>query len=88
MHHRRYLIVVLSLAALAITSISDMAFAQRCKYKTDGTGNCLSPAFYACQKNWTACAKKCEAGKPTKDAKGISACKDVCEVKYAAQCGD
>ena len=78
----------LAIVALVMTAGFDAAFAQRCKFKTDGTGNCLSPAFYACQKNWTACAKKCEAGKAAKDSKAVNACKDVCEIKYAAQCGD
>ncbi len=50
-----------------------------CKYKTDGTGNCLSPAFYRCQKQWTKYTEAC-GGKPK--------CIDACELKYAPQCGD
>lgn len=50
-----------------------------CKYKTDGTGNCLSPAFYRCQRDWNRCVKACKAD---------VACQDKCEIKYAAQCGD
>ena len=53
--------------------------AKGCKYKTDGTGNCLSPAFYKCQKDWTKCSDAC---------KGNLKCLDKCEVKYAAICGD
>ncbi len=53
----------------------------RCgKYKQDGTGNCLTPAFYQCQRDWEACSKKC---KPN-EAK----CIDACDVKYAQICGD
>jgi hypothetical protein len=50
-----------------------------CKYKTDGTGNCLSPAFFKCQKEWTKCSEAC---------KGDLKCLDKCEVKFAPQCGD
>lgn len=53
--------------------------AKGCKYKMDGVGNCLSPAFYKCQRDWTACVKACKAN---------TACQEKCEVKYAAQCGD
>lgn len=50
------------------------------KYKRDGTGNCLTPAFYKCQRDWQACSKTC---KPN-EAK----CIDACEIKYAPICGD
>lgn len=53
--------------------------AKGCQYKTDGTGNCLSPAFDRCQKAWTKCTEACG---------GTPKCIDACEVKYAPQCGD
>lgn len=56
-----------------------LAAAQKCKYKTDETGNCLSPAFYKCHRDWKKCNDACKAN---------VACLDKCEIKYAAQCGD
>lgn len=54
--------------------------AGRCgKYKEDGTGNCLTPAFYQCQEEWAKCTKSCNS-----DQK----CQDVCDEKYSAECGD
>lgn len=84
----KHSLIGLATVAAMMTVGFDPAFAQRCKYKTDGAGNCLSPSFYACQRNWTACSKKCEAGKAAKDGKAVLACKDACEIKYAPRCGD
>lgn len=52
----------------------------KCAYKTDGAGNCLTPAFLQCQKAFGACMKACgnKAGK----------CEANCEAKYAGTCGD
>ncbi len=50
-----------------------------CKYKIDGPGNCLSPAFYRCQRAWARCAKACNSG---------SSCRAKCDDKYAPRCGD
>jgi len=50
-----------------------------CKFKTDGAGNCLSPAFLTCQKAYGACMKGCG---------GKSSCVAKCENKYAGTCGN
>jgi hypothetical protein len=54
--------------------------APPCAYKRDGVGNCLTPAFLACQKAFGACMKACgnKAGK----------CEAACNNKYAGTCGD
>ena len=62
-----------------VTSSVTHVAAQKCKYKTDETGNCLSPAFYQCQRDWKKCNDACKSN---------AACLDKCEIKYAAQCGD
>lgn len=53
-----------------------------CKYKRDGTGNCLSPAFYKCQRDWKRCNDRCRTSRnPDK-------CHERCEIRYAPHCGD
>ena len=49
------------------------------KYKMDGTGNCLTPQFYKCTRDWAKCSKAC--GKDSK-------CQEKCDDKYTPQCGD
>lgn len=53
---------------------------EKCKYKMDETGNCLSPEFYRCTEDWAKCSKAC---KPDDQA-----CQEVCDTKYSAICGD
>lgn len=74
----------LAMLGLAIAGClaAGSAEAERCKYKRDGTGNCLSPAFYKCQRDWGQCNKRC------KSAPDPLKCHDKCEIKYAPQCGD
>lgn len=72
---------VVALAASLAGTAGD-ALAERCKYKRDGTGNCLSPAFYKCLRDWKKCNEHCKkAPEPAK-------CNDRCDIKYSAQCGD
>ncbi len=52
--------------------------APKCKYKTDGPGNCLSPAYYKCVADYAQCNKIC-AGK--------KACKASCSSRYESRCG-
>ncbi len=55
--------------------------AGRCgKYKMDGAGNCLTPKFHQCQRDWAKCNAACK--------KGDNACLDKCEITYAPHCGD
>ena len=51
----------------------------KCKYKTDGPGNCLTPAFVQCQKSFAACIKACGA---------LQSCKKVCNKTYGKKCGN
>lgn len=63
-------------------AVSDAVAAPPCKYKRDGTGNCLSPAFYECQRDWQRCGERCKTSRhPDK-------CHERCEIRYAPKCGD
>lgn len=80
------LISTLGLANAAGTEVGSTPFAPAvtvsvaaCKYKIDGPGNCLSPAFYRCQRAWARCAKACNSA---------SSCRARCDDKYAPRCGD
>lgn len=68
-------------ATLCVDAIAAGA-APPCKYKRDGAGNCLSPAFYKCQKDWKKCTDRC------KTSKLAEKCNERCELKYAPSCGD
>lgn len=52
----------------------------KCAYKMDGVGNCLTPAFRACQNAYGACMKAC--------GKNAGKCEANCHTKFASQCGD
>ena len=54
--------------------------AEKCRYKMDETGNCLSPEFYQCTEDWAKCSKACK--------QDDQACQEVCDTKYSAICGD
>lgn len=74
--------ILLALAAVCVAGAAGDALAERCKYKRDGTGNCLSPAFYKCLRDWKKCNDRCKtAPEPAK-------CNDRCDTKYSAECGD
>lgn len=77
--HARLAVIGLAIAGCLAAGSAE---AERCKYKRDGTGNCLSPAFYKCQRDWTRCNQRCKTGPDQVK------CNDKCEIKYAAQCGD
>lgn len=51
----------------------------KCKYKADGPGNCLTPAFLQCKKSFGACIKACGA---------LQSCKKNCNKTYGNKCGD
>jgi hypothetical protein len=72
-------------AAFLFALSSGAMAAGRCgKYKMDGTGNCLTPAFYKCTRDWAKCSKACEA----KAKASASACAEACDAKYSVICGD
>lgn len=64
---------------LLIAASDPPQYAPRCKYKMDGAGNCLSPAYYKCLNAWGKCAKACDYKSP---------CNDRCRKKYEGTCGD
>ena len=65
--------------AMVMAATSAMAAGRCGKYKMDGTGNCLTPQFYKCTRDWAKCSKACK-----QDAK----CQEKCDDKYTPQCGD
>jgi len=70
-------------AAVLIALSSGAMAAGRCgKYKMDGTGNCLTPAFYKCTRDWAKCSNACSKKSKSK------ACVEACDAKYAPNCGD
>jgi hypothetical protein len=75
-------LVCMSAALLVALSSGSMAAGRCGKYKMDGTGNCLTPAFHKCTRDWAKCSNACP-----KEAKS-SACVEACELKYTPKCGD
>lgn len=75
--------LVLAVLAAPVSAFAAGKEASPCgRYKMDGTGNCLTPAFYRCTKAWAACSKACEK-KPN-----AAKCAEACDEKYSQQCGD
>lgn len=72
------------MSAVLLGALSSGAMAEgRCgKYKMDGTGNCLTPAFYKCTRDWAKCSNACKHNLRPK------VCADRCDTKYSQICGD
>jgi hypothetical protein len=75
-------LVCATIALLLALPGASMAAGRCGKYKMDGTGNCLTPAFYKCVRDWAKCSNAC----PKTDK--ANACADRCDNKYAPNCGD
>lgn len=73
------IVAAAGMAAMLLVPVGASAAGRCGKYKMDGTGNCLTPEFYKCTRDWAKCSKAC---------KNDSKCQEKCDEKFMPQCGD